>query len=312
MSKIKEMKKTLLIAIVIIIFFISLILFPKKQEEAEEIKVIATLFPYYDMAKEIGGEKISVSLLLPPGAEVHSFEPKTSDFIKINNADIFIYTGDFMEPWAKRIMESISNKEIIVIRASDGIKLLEDEDEHEDKDDNKYDPHIWLDIENSKKIADEITKALIAVSLKNEMFFIERSNNYINKLQKLDNDFAKSLEKCKNGEIIYSGHYAFAYLAEKYNLKHSAILGISHDTEPTISSLLSVIEKIKNEGISHIFYEELSDPKIAKIIKEETKAEMLPLNPAENLSKEDFEKGVSFIKIMEENLENLKNGLRCK
>ena len=318
------MKKIIIISVAIIVLFFIAIIFlinnnKIETEDNKKIKVVTTLFPYYDIAKKIGREKAEVSLLLLPGVEPHSFEPKTSDFIKINNANIFIYTGDFMEPWVERIAKNISNEKI-VIKTSEGIKLLEDshkdEDNHqdekdEDKDDHEFDPHIWLDFENIKTITEKITEALISISPEDEEYFTSNKNNYIEELTKLDNDFKEFLANCEKKEIIYSGHYAFAYLAKRYNLKHSSIVGISHDTEPTINSLISIIEKIKKEDMNYIFYEELSNPKIAEVIKKETDAEMLSLNPAENLSKEDFDKEVSFIDIMKKNLTNLRTGLNC-
>ncbi len=324
-------------------------------EETGKIKIMATLFPYYDIAKEIGKEKAEVSFLLPPGIDPHSFEPTPSDFLKINTFDIFIYTGDFMEPWADKILDSVSNN-IYVIEAGKGIDLIEGDhhhnghhyDEHhtedhhhnghhtedhhhnghhtEDRHHNGHhhdehhhnghyhekDPHIWLDFDNVKKIANDTAMAMITLSPEYESFFTENLNSYIEKIEKLDKKFKESLEKCKTREIIYSGHYAFGYLANRYGLKHHALIGMSPDAEPTISSLISVIEKIKRDNINYVFYEEMVSPKVAQIIKEETGAKMLSLNPAENLPIEDFEKGVSFLEIMEKNLENLKIGLECE
>ncbi len=367
------MKKIIISIIIVFVLIIGVMIFLPREEtvESDEIKITTTLFPYYSISKEIGGEKVNVSLLLPPGIDAHSFEPRTSDIIRISNSDIFIYTGEIMEPWAKELIDGLSIEEILIVNASQNINLIEadghhhgkdhhhdshhedsnHEDHHHDshhedsnhedhhhqdshhedsnhEDDNhqdshhedsnhgdhhhEKDPHIWLDIKNAKTISQEITNALIDVSPQNREFFEENLKVYNEKLDNLDKKMKSYLPSCKQREIIYSGHYAFAYFAKRYDLKHTAILGISHDSEPTISSLISVIEKIKNEDINFIFYEELSSPRIAEIIKEETGAEMLPLNPAENLSKEDFEKGISFIDIMEENINNLLIGLDCK
>lgn len=286
------MKKIIFILIIIALLFLFLSM-PKK--ETEKITVITTLFPYYDMAKKIGGEEAEVHLLLPPGTEPHSFEPKSGDFLEINDSEIFVYTGEFMEPWVKDFpLENVK-----IINASAKAELVED------------DPHIWLDIENAKKIAKKIAESLIELSPENKELFLSNLSSYEERLSEMDNNFKSALDSCKKREIIYGGHYAFGYFSKRYNLEHTALQGFSPDAEPTAKSMVSIIEKIREDEINYIFYEELASLRVAEIIAEETNAELLPLNPAGNLSKEDFEKGVSFFDIMEENFKNLKIGLQC-
>ncbi len=102
------------------------------QGASEKIKVVATIFPNYDFTKQIGKDKVDVVKLLPPGVEAHGFEPRPKDVVTINKADVFVYTGEYMEPWAEDILDGVTNKELVVVDASKGIALMDeaDHDEH--------------------------------------------------------------------------------------------------------------------------------------------------------------------------------------
>lgn len=276
---------------------------PNKEIKTGKISVVATLFPLYDFAKNIGGDKISAVLLLPPGIEAHAFEPKPSDIVKINLADLFVYTGKFMEPWAEDIVKSISGKNVKAVDSSASANLI-----------NRYggtDPHIWLDFENAMAMADNILNALLEKDSGSAQYYKKNAVDYKNKLAKLDNDYKKALSKCQNREIVYGGHYAFGYLIKRYGLQYEAAYGISPDSEPSAKDLAKLIEQIKKDKIQYVFYEELISPRLAETLAQETGAQLLLLNPAHNLSKEEYDSGATFISIMENNLKNLSKGLRC-
>lgn len=287
---------------------------PEKTHRS--ITVITTLFPLYDFANVIGGDKVHVTLLLPPGVEAHSFEPKPSDVTAIDNADIFLYTGPFMEPWAEDVIQGFSNKHTVVVNASTGIELMKkdlaDHGHHESHHDHAgVDPHIWLDFENDKIIIDTITKAFIKKDPDNALFYQANAEAYKKKLSELDLLYETTLANCQNTTIIYGGHYAFGYLAKQYGLTYRAAQGFSPDSEPTANDLIALVEDIKDNGIPTVFYEELSSPKIAETLAKETNARMVLLHGAHNVTKEDYDKNVTFLSIMEENLKGLALGLEC-
>jgi zinc transport system substrate-binding protein len=428
----------------------------KPKNSSEKLTVVTTLFPLYDFAKNIGQDKVEVSLLLPPGVEAHTFEPKPSDIVKINESGLFVYTGKFMEPWAEDIIKGITNKNVKVVDSSSGVELMKEEAEHEHghegdnpfewagtfnlkkgdyqlsfaKVDNKYadpamklvvlktekngkdgieateaqakkmfglnakvlngqsiinpdntvyqlnfdnkanvtkfivkiesdgnyvlftehmpsefeagehffkdlalnnivpnatepeagahhhhhggaDPHIWLGLNNAQIMVDNITKALAEKDPANTSFYQNNAIEYKNKLSQLDNQYKSDLSKCESKEIVYGGHYAFGYMAKRYGLTYTSAQGFSPDSEPTAKDLVSLVEQIKNHNIKYVFYEELTSPKIAETLANETKTKMLLLNGAHNIAKEDYKKNVSFLSIMEKNLINLKTGLSC-
>ena len=285
----------------------------KSVEENDKIKVITTLFPQYDFAKNVGKDKVDVSLLLLPGVEAHSYEPTPKDIINIENADVFIYTGDFMEPWAKKIIDSIKNKELIVVDTSKGISLIGQEhgDEHEDEDNHGgKDPHIWLDPMNAQKMVDNILEGIIKADEQNKDFYYKNGNIYKDKLNKLDADFIEAFKNTKSDTIVYGGHFAFGYFTKRYGLDHvSPYSGFSPDAEPSPKRIIELIDTINSSGVKTIYYEELIEPKVADIIAKETGAKMLLLHGAHNISKEELKSGITYIQIMEGNLERLKEGL---
>lgn len=277
-----------------------------------KIKVITTLFPLYDMAKNIGGDKVEVSLLLPPGVEAHSFEPKPSDIVKINESDIFVYTGKFMEPWAEDMVKSFGNKNFIVVDASQGTKMIPGVFHDADERTGSLDPHIWLDFDNAKIMVKNIVGAFQIKDSANQDYYAQEASHYSDKLTELDSTYKASLASCQNREIVYGGHYAFGYLTKRYGLKYMAAQGISPDAEPTANDLAKLVEQVKKDKIKYVFYEELTSPKIAETIASETNAKMLPLNAAHNLTKDQFEQGISFFDILKSDLDYLKIGLQCR
>ena len=199
------MKKIILIMLVLIISFAC----SKKEDntkksENKKIRIVTTLFPTYDFSKEIGKDKVEVKLLLPPGIEAHSYEPTPKDIAEINNADIFIYTGDLMEPWVKKLLSSLNNKNLKIVDVSKNIELKEFdfEDEHNDKDIHENeeehihgkDPHIWTDPVLAKTIVQNIADSIIEVDLANKSFYDGNKIIYDKKLDNLDIEF-KNLVK---------------------------------------------------------------------------------------------------------------------
>lgn len=330
------MFKKIFILLFVLFFSVS---FAHAQEGKGKLEVVTTLFPTYDFAKQIGKEKVNVSLLLPAGVESHTFEPKPQDVVKINKADVFIYTGKYMEPWAEDLLKGVSNKNLAVVDSSWGIELIV-EDDHEEEGDHQEDehhddgedhdgehaeehehghhhggkdPHIWVDLANDQIMVDTIAKALAEKDPANSEFYLNNAKEYKLKLADLDRRFKETLSTAKHKTIIYGGHFAFGYFAKRYGLEHdSPYEGFSPNAEPSPKAIAELINKLKSSGIKVIYYEELLDPKVARTISQETGAKLELLHGAHNVSKDELTKGVTFLNIMEDNLEKLKVGLECQ
>jgi len=280
-------------------------------KQHQKLAVVTSLFPLYDFAKNIGKDRVDVSLLLPPGVEPHSYEPKPGDIIRIHEADVFIYTDAAMEPWAAKILQAIENKNLLVVEAGKGIPLMK-EASAEDGGHGGTDPHIWLDFANTQHMVDTICEGFSAKDPANKTFYADNARAYNGLLDKLDSRYKKTLAHCKYSVIVHGGHFAFGYLAKRYNLHYVAAYGFSPDAEPTPRRLYDLSEMIKQKGVKHLFYEELLSPRVAKTIAQETGATLLKLSAAHNITKEELMQNVSFLSIMEQNLKNLATGLQCQ
>jgi zinc transport system substrate-binding protein len=298
----------------------------EKTETAQKIQIITTLFPLYDFAKNIGQDKVEVVLLLPPGVEPHSFEPKPDDVVRINKADLFIYTGKVMEPWAADVLKGLDNKNLVVVDSSKDLSFMEEKgdhpDEHEKKqgksheqeDEHKHevDPHFWLDFANAGKMIDSILEGLVKKDPNNKDLYRVNAEQYKTKLNDLDRKFKETLSRCKKKIFVHAGHFAFGYLARRYGLTYVAAYGFSADAEPSPKKLIELTKTLKKHGLNHIYYEELITPRVAETISKETGAALLMLHGAHNLAREEFERGVTFISLMEGDLKNLEIGLQCQ
>jgi len=272
----------------------------KVDNTKNKITIITTLFPVYDFAKSIGGNKADVILLIPPGTEPHGYEPTASDLVNINNADVFAYTGDFMEKWVSGILNSLTNPNLEIVDTSKGTEII------------SGDPHIWLDFEHDKIMAKNIADAIIKKDINNKNYYEKNLQDLTEKFNKIDNDYRTTISSCQTKEIVYGGHYAFGYLVRRFGLEYIAAQGLSPDSEPTAKGLIDLVDQVKRDGVKYIFYEELASPKVAETISHEANAKMLLLNNLESLPKNDIENGKTFIDAMYQSLDNIKVGLDCK
>jgi zinc transport system substrate-binding protein len=160
-------------------------------------------------------------------------------------------------------------------------------------------------------MVDNILNAIIEKDPANADFYQKNATDYKNKLTQLDNQYRSGLASCQSKEIVYGGHYAFGYLAKRYDLTYTSAQGFSPDSEPSAKDLVNLTKQIKDNNIKYVFYEELASPKIAETLANETKTQLLLLNGAHNITKEDYKNNISFLYIMEKNLANLKIGLGC-
>ena len=282
------------------------------QKLSHKIIVVAASFPVYDMARSIGGDKADVSLLLPPGVEAHAFEPTAGDIVRINEADIFVYTNRFMEPWAAVLAKSASSKKLRIVDASTGVTLMSAVGHEEKERKGALDPHIWLDFGDAKIMVRDILAAFVVQDRDNAGFYEKNAADYTGHLDELDKRYRTTLASCRSRELVYGGHYAFGYLAARYGLNYRAAQGVAPDAEPSARDLVALVDQIRKDHISHVFYEELTSPKIAETLARETNAQLLLLNAAHNIARDQRDQGVTFYQIMVRNLENLKTGLGCK
>ena len=278
-------------------------------------QIMVSLFPQYDIIRQIAQDKVDVELFLPAGSEPHSYEPSASTLMKIVEADLFVYSSDELEPWVKRLVEGNASEDLIVLDASNGITLLEADHGHEGEDEDEeelaFDPHYWLDPQNMIIMSESIRDALIEIDPENEAFYIENANSYIASLKELDSNWQDLFDRAQLNQIIYGGHFAFGYLSHRFGLEIlSPYSGYAPDAEPSAQALAGLMDVLAEKEINVIFYEELIDPRVARIIAEQAKVKIEVLHGAHNLNAEEMQAGWTYVSIMEDNIEKLKEALR--
>lgn len=286
----------------------------KKQEtDNGKLQVVTTLFPLYDFAKRIGGEKADVQLLLPPGVEPHSFEPRPEDMVRVNGADLFIYTNKVMEPWAESIVAGVDKGRVVIVEGSKGIPLIAAPHEGDDAHGHGeagVDPHVWLDFENARKIAGNILDAMTARDPAGAEYYRQNAALLDKDLVALDQRYQEMVAAAPRKVFLHGGHYAFGYLARRYGLKYISAAAVNADAEPTPTRLAELVRMMRREKLAYVYTEELLSPRVAETIARETGAKVLMLRAGHNVSREDLERGATFVSIMDENLKNLKTGLQ--
>jgi len=300
-----------------------------KEKEAasngnEKIKVVATVYPVYEFVKQVGGDKVDVVMLIPPGAEPHDWEPTAKDRTRIKDAKIFAYHGAGFEPIEKLLTKDVLGA-TVPVEVSKGVAKLthpheenahkEDKNKQESEEkkghnhDQEGDSHMWLDPLAAEQEVNAILAALIAVDEKNAAYYTENAQKFTKQLVELDQEYKKVLSNTTRKDLITS-HEAFGYLAARYGLNQVGIMGLSPDAEPTPDKMAEITKFCREHKVKYIFFETLASPKLAQTIAKETGADLLVLNPIENLTEEEMKQGKNYIAIMKENLVNLEKALK--
>lgn len=306
-----------------------------EKEHTGRMQIVTTNYVLYDFAKTVAGDAADVTMLIPPGVEVHSFEPTPMDIKTIADASVFIYTGKYMEPWAERVLTALPKNTAVIVDTSKGIELTagehdehheshhedshsvveekknnSDHDEHEEGHHAK-DPHIWLDPLYAERMVAAITDALMHKDAKNAPVYIRNAEVLQADIMELHSRCEKELATLRHRTIVYAGHFAFGYFAKRYDLQHiSPYTGFSPNAEPTPAAIKEMIAVLKKTGQTTVFFEELTQPRIAEVLKKETGATLVLLHGVHNVSKDEFVRGVHYTTIMHENIDKLLKALR--
>lgn len=278
------------------------------NQKDEGISVVATLFPQYDFARAILGEKGSAVLLLTPGADSHNFELTPTNIRTINKCDVFVYTGPGMEIWVDSVLESIdSSVEVINLSSYIDAHGAEEHDGHEHSD---VDPHLWTNPKYALKMLETIYNSICEKDPANIEYYTANYEKYAATLKTIDEDFRTIANSANNKCLYFSGKFAFSHFVNEYGFSYVAPFNSCSDVQiESISAIKSLIESIKNNNIKYVFYEELSKNSIIDTLVSETGVTPLLLHSAHNVSKEEFEGGASYVSLMQNNVINLRKAL---
>lgn len=303
------MKKIIAVFLILLLLLTSGCSTPAKDEDEGKLKIIATIFPQYDFARHLAGDKAQVQMLITPGTESHSFEPTTSDIMDINECDIFIYTGGESDSWIDDLLENTDNPSMKIISLLDCVDT-HIEDHHHEHNHSHTDEHVWTSPVNSMKICEEICSVMCEKDPANADYYNHNLTEYLDELGELDKNFREVAENSQRNTMIFADRFPLKYFAQEYNLSHyAAFSGCSDDTEPSAATVAMLIDKVKEENIPVVLKIELSSDSIASTVGKETGAKVMTFYSCHNISKEDFNKGETYLSLMQKNVETLKTAL---
>ena len=301
----------------------------------DKMSIVTTIFPEYDWVMNVLGEKkdnADVTLLLDNGIDLHSYQPTPKDIVTISKCDLFIYVGGESDEWVDDALKQAINKDMKVInlmetlgdavKEEEVIEGMEEEDhdhdheegeehDHEEEEEEvEYDEHVWLSIKNAEVIVKEIGKSLADIDKDNASVYTANVTSYVNSLKELDKKYADAVKAGSKDTLLFADRFPFRYFVDEYNLKYyAAFPGCSDKTEASAKTIAFLIDKIKEDNIPVILKLELSNSKIADTLSKETNTKVLTFNSAHNVSLEEFNKGITYVDIMNSNIDVLKEAL---
>lgn len=286
-----------------------------------ELSIVTTVFPAFDFAREIAGERASICLLVPPGSESHSFEPTAQDILRIQNCDLLICNGGESEVWLEDMLDGLEG-DIPRVVMLDCVQALEEEvkegmqaqaHEHEEEEaeghghEPEYDEHVWTSPRNAALISRAISERLCSIDPENAGYYASRCDSYCDSLLALDEDFCSLFRELGNPTMIFADRFPVRYFVEEYGLDYyAAFPGCAEQAEPSARTVAFLIDKVREENTPAVFYIEFSNQKMADVICEDTGCKKLLFHSCHNVTRQQLDEGVSYLGLMRKNLETLK------
>lgn len=282
---------------------------------AENLTVVATNFPCYDLARQIAGEQAEVKMLIRPGTEVHSFEPSPSDILAIGNADLFVYIGGESDAWADDILDSFGADVPQTVRLMDDVVAVKTEHEHEEEHEHDahhsdLDEHIWTSPKNTLLMLRAVENALCEIQPENADSFHVNADAYALEIEAIDQKLESIVANGQRDTLVFADRFPFVYLVNDYHLNYvAAFASCTSETEPSAQTMVQLIQTIAQIKAPVVYTIEMSTGTIAKTIAEETGVEILTLHSAQTVTQEEFEAGETYVSLMQKNLDAIEKGL---
>ncbi len=281
------------------------------EPQGEETRVLVTFYPLAYMAEQIGGDRLTVSSLIPPGSEVHSWQPSIGDIASAEDADAIIYLGAGLDHWVQEdILTSIDTTTKTVVEASHGIPLLEmgEDGEHGDEH-GEGDPHLWVSPHTALMLAGNIADALKEADPGNADYYAERWAAFEETLRSLDTMYSDTLAPAA-GETFFVTHSAYGYIADGYGLEQHGIIGLSADEQPSTAKISEIVEEMTLMGSYVIYVDPVYSDQYAQTLKTELETRTgEPVDILELYLMVGPVDEMDYLDQLEANLDNLAEGL---
>ena len=297
------------------------------EDSGKKLKIVTTIFPEYDWTRAVLGDReadVDLTMLLDNGTDLHSFQPAVKDIMKVSSCDLLIYVGGESDQWIEDALESAQNKDMKTINLMEvlGDTIKEEENVegmqesghgHEDEDEKEYDEHVWLSLKNASLFCDTIASSLADADPEHSRLYQQNAEDYEEKLAALDQEYKTSVEKSQSKTLLFADRFPFRYLIDDYNLTYyAAFAGCSAETDASFETITFLAGKLDELNLPAVLTIENSDQKVAKAVIENTNTKdqkILTLNSMQSVTTKDVEEGTTYLSIMENNLQILKEAL---
>ena len=303
---------------------------PEPEPTGNSLSIIGTIFPQYDWTRQILGERsghMDLILLQDTRVDLHNFQPSVRDMVTISSCDLFIYVGGDSDFWVEDVLRQAANPDMIVINLLELLgdaALLEDELDHDDHhhhhhhhtgddDELEFDEHVWLSLKNAVIFCSAIADALSVLDPEFSTVYSANLTSYIDELNDLDAEYATILDGLPNRILLFGDRFPFRYLIEDYGLEYyAAFSGCSAETEASFQTIVFLARRMDEHNLRNIMVTESSDQSIARTVIDSSSAgdqNILVLDSMQSVTADDVQSGVTYISIMQNNLQVLKNAL---
>lgn len=297
------------------------------NSKSGKLSIVTTIFPEYDWAKEIAGEKISdidMTLLLDNGVDMHSFQPTAQDIIKISSCDVFVYVGGESDEWVEDVLREAVNKNMQVVNLMEilGDKAVEEEiiegmqseDAFEDNKETEYDEHVWLSLRNAQVFVTGIADAMAKADPGNAPTYTSNAQSYNKALEQLDSRYKDAVANGGKDTLLFADRFPFRYLVDDYDLNYfAAFAGCSAETEASFDTVIFLANEINDLCLDYVLIIDNSDQKIAQTVIDNTETntqKILIMDSMQSATSSDSANGITYVSLMEKNLDVLTEALR--
>ena len=308
--------------------------------EADQVKIVTTIFPIYDWVREIVGDNashVSLTLLMNSGVDLHSYQPAAQDILAISTADLFIYVGGESDEWVEDVLQSAHNPNLKAINLLDALgedvkseEIVEgmehdhdhdhdhededeDEHDHDHEHDDEADEHVWLSLRNAGKLTKVIADTLSEIDPDYAEYYQANAAAYMEELAGLDARYAETVNSAAYKAVLFGDRFPFRYLVDDYGLTYyAAFSGCSAESEASFETIIFLAGKMDELGLPAVLTIEHPQTRIAETIIQATSAKnqkILALDSMQGTTVADIQAGAAYLSVMESNLEVLKEAL---
>lgn len=263
------------------------------------LRVTVTFDAMKEFAEAVGGDKVSVTTIIPDGTEPHDFEPKAKDLASLNQSKVFVYAGLGMESWAGQAIQAAGSNGLIAVEASKGIKGIAATAEK-----GQYDPHFWLSLKSAETASKNIEAAFAKADPADSAYFQQNCNTFVSQLESLFNEYDAKFQSSDKKDFV-TGHAAFAYMCRDFGLTQKSVEDVFAQGEPSAQKLKELIDYCKKNGVKTIFVEDMVSPAVSQTLASEVGAKVKTIYTIES-----SEGGKSYLDRMRVNLEEINESLQ--